>query len=247
MDDCGRVSKCFVILFNIVIAIVGFVMLALGLWLRFSSQTQGFFDIDLNTKQFVIGVTVLIALGIILLILAVLGHCGACSGSKGALTAYASLLGVLAGVFIAAGVLAYINSHEVGRQLAEFYKTVYLQYLNKGDPGLAATLKLFNNALDCCGIGVPLEALIQDTCPKKDFISLFTTASCPNAIQTLFDTNAPLVLGCFIGISIVMVFTSFCSCILSAAISRSLSSAFNAYTRIPAMPPAQYGSVPYGV
>uniref|UniRef100_A0A0E9W9R6 Uncharacterized protein n=1 Tax=Anguilla anguilla TaxID=7936 RepID=A0A0E9W9R6_ANGAN len=33
------------------------------------------------------GVTVLIALGIILLILAVLGHCGACNGSKGALTA----------------------------------------------------------------------------------------------------------------------------------------------------------------
>ncbi|KAJ8254303.1 hypothetical protein COCON_G00209150 [Conger conger] len=237
MDDCGRLSKCFVVLFNIVIGIGGAAMLGLGLWLRFSSETRGFFDINLNTQQFVIGVTVLIVLGIILLLLAGVGHCGACNGNKAALTVYSALLGVMAGVMIAAGVLAYMNSNEVGKQLAEFYMTIYMQYLNKGDPSLVITLKLFHNLLDCCGIGGSLEPLIRDTCPKKSIFD-FSTSSCPKAIAVLFSTNSSLLLGCFVGAAIVMVFSCFCACLLSAAISFR-----NAYLRLPTTSPAHYGSL----
>ncbi|KAJ8251838.1 hypothetical protein GJAV_G00225980 [Gymnothorax javanicus] len=242
MDDCGRASKCFLILFNIIIAIVGFMLLSLGLWLRFSSETRGFFDIDLSTQQFVIGVSVLIVVGIVLVILALVGHCGACNGSRGALNAYAILLALLLGVIIAAGVLAYINSDQVGDQLVEFYKSVYLQYLNKGDPSLATTLKLFHNALHCCGIGVPLEVLIQDTCPNKGLFDLLRTPQCPKAIEDLFRDNAPVVLGSFLGIAVVMFFAIICARVLSKAIARERTT-YGAYVRLLTGHALVYGSM----
>ena len=35
--------------------LIGVAMLGLGLWLRFGADTQGLFDVDLNTQQFAIG------------------------------------------------------------------------------------------------------------------------------------------------------------------------------------------------
>ncbi|XP_061080775.1 CD9 antigen-like isoform X2 [Conger conger] len=149
MDDCNhlRLYKWFVILLNIVIAIVGLAMVGFGFTLRFGSETPGFFYINFDTQQFVIGVTVLIVLGIILLVVAGVGHCVVCSGSRGGLRVYAPLVGVPAVLIMAIGAVTYIRSNEVGKQLAEIDRTVYLQDLNKGDPGLVNTLKLFHNAV----------------------------------------------------------------------------------------------------
>jgi hypothetical protein len=36
---------------------------------------------------------------------------------------------------------------QVGEQLAKFYMTVYAQYVDKGDPGLAVTLSMFHNVV----------------------------------------------------------------------------------------------------
>ena len=35
--------------------LLGLAMLGLGLWLRFGANTQGLFNVDFNTQQFVIG------------------------------------------------------------------------------------------------------------------------------------------------------------------------------------------------
>uniref|UniRef100_A0AAZ3RXB6 Tetraspanin n=1 Tax=Oncorhynchus tshawytscha TaxID=74940 RepID=A0AAZ3RXB6_ONCTS len=113
LDGCGQLCKCILILFNILFALVGFAMLGLGLWLRFSSETRGFFDIDLNTQQFVIGVSVLIALGAVILLVAVFGDYGACNENRTALGVFSCLLAILAGLEIGAGVFAYMRSDEV--------------------------------------------------------------------------------------------------------------------------------------
>ncbi|KAG9343046.1 hypothetical protein JZ751_015264 [Albula glossodonta] len=224
LDGCGQLCKCILILLNFVFALVGFAMLGLGLWLRFSSETRGFFDIDLNTQQFVIGVTVLIVLGVILLLAAIFGDYGACNENRVALSVFAVLLGILAGVLIAAGVLAFINSDKVGQQLSEFYSTIYLQYVNKGgsEASLAVTLKLFHNALDCCGMGGTLEPLVRETCPKKGVLdTLFYTKACPGVIQDLFTSNAPVVLGCFLGIAALMICALVCASIMDQQIKKS--------------------------
>ncbi|CDQ86889.1 unnamed protein product [Oncorhynchus mykiss] len=259
LDGCGQLCKCILILFNILFALVGFAMLGLGLWLRFSSETRGFFNIDLNTQQFVIGVSVLIALGAVILLVAVFGDYGACNENRTALgvidkamrlliytetgfwlqvqksdlsdvffceesTTISCLLAILAGLEIGAGVFAYMRSDEVGEQLAKFYLTVYAQYVDKGDPGLAVTLSMFHNVLHCCGLIGALDPLVKKTCPDTGFLETFTLPACPTVIVNLFESNAPLVMGLFLGTAALLILALVCSSLLSKEIQRSQSS-----------------------
>uniref|UniRef100_A0A8C8K9F0 Tetraspanin n=1 Tax=Oncorhynchus tshawytscha TaxID=74940 RepID=A0A8C8K9F0_ONCTS len=221
LDGCGQLCKCILILFNILFALVGFAMLGLGLWLRFSSETRGFFDIDLNTQQFVIGVSVLIALGAVILLVAVFGDYGACNENRTALGVFSCLLAILAGLEIGAGVFAYMRSDEVGEQLAKFYITVYAQYVDKGDPGLTVTLSMFHNVLHCCGLIGALDPLVKRTCPDTGFLETFTLPACPTVIVNLFESKAPLVMGLFLGTAAMLITALVCCSILMKQIKRS--------------------------
>ncbi|KAA0706389.1 CD9 antigen [Triplophysa tibetana] len=214
MDACAQMCKCFLILFNTLFALLGLGFVGLGLWLRFGVETQGLFDIDLNTTQFTIGVSVLVVTGVLMLVVAVVGDCAACNGSKSALGVFIGLVSCLVIVEIAAGVLAFTQSRHVAEEFAKFYISVYTQYLNTRADGQALTLKMFHNAFDCCGIGGPIEILVRDTCPKGSFIQQITFSSCPNAINGMFESKAPLLLGGFLGTAGVMLVALVCSIIL---------------------------------
>ncbi|KAM6957875.1 CD9 antigen [Aplochiton taeniatus] len=225
VGGCGQLCKCILIFFNILFAIVGFAMLGLGLWLRFSADTRGFFNIDLNTQQFVIGVVILISLGAVMLIVAVFGDYGACNENRTALGRFCGLLAFLAGVDIAAGAYAFTSRYEIGFQMAEFYSTIYLKYVNTQDPGLAVTLSLFHNGLQCCGLVGALDPLVGNTCPKmNNFIQTFTFPACPPVIVKLFEANGPVVLGFFCGTAVLLIIAMVCSSILAKEIKRSLTS-----------------------
>ncbi|KAM9473282.1 CD9 antigen-like [Salvelinus alpinus] len=221
LDGCGQLCKCILIIFNIIFALVGFAMFGLGLWLRFSSGTRGFFDIDLNTQQFVIGVSVLIVLGAVMLLVAVFGGCGACNENRNALAVFSCLLAILTGLEIGAGVLAYMRSDEVGKQLAKFYMTVYAQYVDKRDPGLAVTLSIFHNMLHCCGIIGAFDLLVKKTCPETSLLETFTLPACPTMIVNLFESKAPLVMGLFLGTAAMLITALVCCSILMKQIKRS--------------------------
>uniref|UniRef100_A0A4W5PI43 Tetraspanin n=1 Tax=Hucho hucho TaxID=62062 RepID=A0A4W5PI43_9TELE len=220
LDGCGQLCKCILILFNILFALVGFAMLGLGLWLRFSSESRGFFNIDLNTQQFVIGVSVLIVLGAVILLVAVFGDYGACNENRTALGVFSCLLAILAGVEIGAGVFVYMRSDEVGEQLAKFYMTVYAQYVDKGDPGLA--LGTFHSIiLHCCGLIGALDPLVKKTCPETGIWETFTLPACPTVIVNLFESKAPLVMGLFLGTAAMLITGLVCCSILMKQIKMS--------------------------
>ncbi|KAK9978982.1 hypothetical protein ABG768_020718 [Culter alburnus] len=224
MDGCAQMCKCFLILFNILFALVGFGLVSLGMWLRFGAETRGLFDIDLNTAQFTIGVAVLVVTGALMLLVAVIGDCGACNHSKSALGVFSGLLSFLIIIEIAAGVMAFMWSETLSEELAKFYATIYAQYVNTRSPGQAMTLKIFNNAFDCCGIGGPIEIFVRDTCPEGNFLKQLTFPSCPSVILDMFKSSAPLVLGGFLGTAGIMVVALVCSVVLSRHVSRSHAS-----------------------
>lgn len=225
LDLCGQLSKCILIFFNIMFTLVGFAMLGLGLWLRFSSQTRGIFDIDLNTQQFVIGVIVLIVLGVMILLVSAFGNYGTCNENLSSLQVFSVLLAILAGLVIGAGVVAYIKSKEVGEQLAMFYGTVYAQYVNTGgDPSMGITLTVLQNSLHCCGLVGALDLLVKKTCPDHSILETFTMPACPPVIINLFEQKSPLMLGLFLGTAALLVLALVCSSILKKEIKRSLSS-----------------------
>ncbi|XP_035261363.1 CD9 antigen-like isoform X2 [Anguilla anguilla] len=215
VSGCGLLCKYVLIIFNILFGLLGIAMFGLGLWLRFSSSTGGFFNIDFNTRQFVIGVTVLILIGAVMVIISAFGDYGACSENKTALRVFYFSVGLLAIAVILAGILAYFYSDKVGDEMSAFYTTVYTKYVNKEDPGLSVTLKIFHNALHCCGIGGALEPFARDTCPStKGFLDALSIPACPKVIHKLFKTRAPVVLGLLIGTGVLMFVTMACSRVL---------------------------------
>ncbi|XP_030649604.1 CD9 antigen isoform X2 [Chanos chanos] len=221
VDGCGQLCKCILILFNILFAILGFAMMGLGLWLRFSSETRGFFDIDLNTQAFTIGVIVLIVVGAVMLVVSAFGDHGACNENKTALGIFSFLLTIMACIEIAAGILAFTYSDKVSEELQKFYTTIYAQYLNQRQPSQAVVLKIFHNALDCCGLGGAIEIAVRDTCPDVGFLKSLTYSSCPVVIGDLFQEKAPLVMGFFLGTAGCMFLALVCCGILCNSIKNS--------------------------
>ncbi|XP_048015343.1 CD9 antigen-like isoform X2 [Megalobrama amblycephala] len=184
------------------------------MWLRFGAETRGFFDIDLNTKQFTIGVAVLVVTGALMLLVAVIGDCGACNHSKSALGVFSGLLTFLIIIEIAAGVMAFMWSEKLSEELANFYNTIYTQYVITKSPGQAMTLKLFHNTFDCCGVDRLIEVLVRDTCPEGNFLKQLSFPRCPSVIRDMFKSSAPLVLGGFLGTAGIMLVALLCSSIL---------------------------------
>ncbi|KAK1876962.1 CD9 antigen [Dissostichus eleginoides] len=123
LDECG-----------LIFALVGFVFLGLGLKLRFSDSTRAIFEFEtLNSSEFDMVVTVLIIMGSVMLIVVVFGD-------NGPLLTFSALVTILAGALIVFGVIANSRKDEIGLRIAEFYSSIYLQYLANGDPALADTL-----------------------------------------------------------------------------------------------------------
>uniref|UniRef100_A0A3B4AX88 Uncharacterized protein n=1 Tax=Periophthalmus magnuspinnatus TaxID=409849 RepID=A0A3B4AX88_9GOBI len=215
VDGCGLVCKYIIILFDCIFAVAGIGFLGLGLWLRFSNNTRAIFEIqELNSSTFVIGVTVLIVLGSVMLIVVTFGDYGACSEKRCSLQVFSCLVAILAGAEIIIGVLAYTNHDEVGKRTAEFYTSLYGVYVATGDPAVA---------LHCCGVsGIPLVDLAKKTCPAPNtLLENLKMPNCPSTISTFFDEKAPVVLGIFLGTGALLITALVCSIILLNHLKRS--------------------------
>ncbi|XP_061893180.1 CD9 antigen-like [Entelurus aequoreus] len=197
MDCCGSVCKFILIIFNFIFALLAFAFLGLGLWLRCSPNTRAIFEISsFNSSYFVIGVTVLIVLGTVLLLVVVFGDFGVCCEKRCALHVLAVLLFLLAVALMVGGLLIYTNNDTVGKAFAGFYESMYTLYVTTGDPGLRVTIMFIQEMLYCCGLtGIPvLESMVQ-TCPKPNgFLSHIAMPTCPGVISDTFHHSLPILM-----------------------------------------------------
>ncbi|XP_034066117.1 CD9 antigen-like [Gymnodraco acuticeps] len=218
LDDCGRLCKYTLFIFNLIFALVGFVFLGLGLWLRFSDGTRALFEIEeFNSSAFVIAVTVLIITGLVMLIVVVFGVYGACNEKRCALLTFSVLVTILAVAVVVFGVIAYSRKVEIGLRMGEFYSSIYLLYVANSDPVLAVTLTFIQKLLHCCGAtGVTLLDFAKETCPDPDsFWEHIKMDACPGVIVEVFNRNAPVVIGLFVGTGVILFLALICSSILT--------------------------------
>ncbi|KAM9346779.1 CD9 antigen [Symphorus nematophorus] len=226
LDGCGLACKYILFIFNLIFAVLGIAFLSLGLWLRFSNDTRGIFEIeDLSSSAFVMAVTVLIVLGVVMLIVVVFGDYGACNEKRCALHVFSALLAILAIAEIVFGLLAWARRDEVALRIVEFYTSMYALYLNSGDPVIGVTLTFIHNMLHCCGVtGVPVLELAKNTCPKPDgFFEHIVMPNCPGIIADVYNSKAPLVMGTFLGCGALLIIALICSTILTKKIHQSSS------------------------
>ncbi|XP_029364754.1 CD9 antigen isoform X2 [Echeneis naucrates] len=236
LDGCGLACKYILFIFNLIFALVGFAFLGLGLWLRFSNNTRGIFEIEtLNSSAFVVGVTVLIVLGTVMLIVVMFGDYGACNEKRYALQVFSVLLALLAGVEIVVGVLAYFRSETVGMNMAEFYTSMYILYVkNGGDPAIGVALTGIHKMLHCCGVtGISVIELAQQTCPKPDgFLEHIAMPNCPGIITSVFESKAPLVMGFFVGTGALLITALVCAAILMQQLKKISQDITSYYTTV---------------
>ncbi|XP_077931642.1 CD9 antigen isoform X2 [Halichoerus grypus] len=181
--------------FNFIFWLAGIAVLAVGLWLRFDSQTKSIFEQDSQPSSFYTGVYILIGAGALMMLVGFLGCCGAVQESQ-------CMLGL------------------VIKEVQEFYKDTYNKLKSKDEPQ-RDTLKAIHYALNCCGLAGGVEQFISDICPQKDVLSTIAAKPCPEAIKEVFQNKFHIIGAVGIGIAVVMIFGMIFSMILCCAIRRS--------------------------
>ncbi|XP_042173236.1 CD9 antigen-like isoform X4 [Oncorhynchus tshawytscha] len=188
--------KYLLFVFNFVSWLAGTGVLAVGLWLRFDSRTEGLFSGEDSPSVFFTGVYILIAAGALMMVVGFLGCCGAIKESP-------CMLGL------------------VVEDITEFYKQTYNNYMNTKQEALKETLRLIHFGLNCCGVTGTIIDSARETCPKKEGLEALITTSCPAAIDEVFNSKLHIIGGVGIGIGVLMIFGMIFSMLLCCAIRRS--------------------------
>ncbi|KGL84553.1 CD9 antigen [Tinamus guttatus] len=214
-------TKCIKYLlfgFNFIFWLAGTAVLAIGLWLRFDSQTKSIFDLESNNTTFYTGVYILIGAGALMMLVGFLGCCGALQESQCMLGLFFVFLFVIFALEIAAAIWGFANKEKVIEELKEFYMETYEK---RSQVTARETLKAFQLALNCCGITGGLEQQFMDTCPKKSFLESFAVKSCPDAIDDVFNSKLNVIGAVGLGIAIIMIFGMIFSMVLCCAIRKN--------------------------
>ncbi|XP_060721258.1 CD81 antigen-like isoform X1 [Tachysurus vachellii] len=219
LGGCGQICKWIIILFNILFILVGLGLVLGGLYLRLSANIPE----ELKTNHFIFMVGFSIAIGAVILITSVIGDYGSCSENKSSLVVYCSLLFTLAAAAAIGGGVAFVNNKEFSNHVAEFYATIYTQYMITGDVIRAFMLKLFHKAFDCCGLGGTIQTLMGATniCPQQSSflgVAVSTSSSCLPLIMTQLEASS--VLTFFMVITGILIMAVVCAGFMYQQLSR---------------------------
>ncbi|XP_009074452.1 PREDICTED: CD9 antigen, partial [Acanthisitta chloris] len=198
--------------------LAGTAVLAIGLWLRFDSQTKSIFELESNNTKFYTGVYILIGAGALMMLVGFLGCCGALQESQCMLGMFFLFLFLIFGLEIAAGIWGFTNKEKIIEELKDFYMDTYNK---RGQPAARETLKAFQFALNCCGVTGGLEQQFMETCPKKPVLESLTVPSCPSAIDEVFNSKLNVIGAVGLGIAVIMIFGMIFSMVLCCAIRRN--------------------------
>uniref|UniRef100_A0A8C2TYL0 CD9 antigen n=1 Tax=Coturnix japonica TaxID=93934 RepID=A0A8C2TYL0_COTJA len=182
--------------------LAGTTVLAIGLWLRFDTQTKNIFELESNNTTFYTGVYILIAVGAVMMFVGFLGCYGAIQESQCMLGLFFIFLFVIFALEIATAIWGFANKDKVVEELQDFYRETYEK---RSQPAARETLKAFHFALNCCGITGGVEQLLMDTCPKKTLAESFTTMPCPTAIDDIFNSKLNVIGAVGLGVAVIMV------------------------------------------
>ncbi|XP_061438599.1 CD9 antigen [Rhineura floridana] len=209
-------TKCIKYLlftFNFIFWLAGTAVLAIGLWLRFDSQTKDIFDQE-NTSTFYTGVYILIGAGALIMLVGFLGCCGAIQESQCMLGLFFTFLLLIFALEVAAAIWGFKNKSKIVDDMQEFYKSAYEK---RQESAARETLRAFQHSLNCCGY-TGYEKELQDTCPKQDSL---IGQPCPQAIQEVFTKKLDVIGAVGIAVGVVMIFGMIFSMILCCAIRRN--------------------------
>ncbi|XP_066559797.1 tetraspanin-2a [Amia ocellicauda] len=202
--------KYLLFIFNFIFWLVGSLVLAIGLWLRFDPTTTKILETDENPPSFYIGVYILIGAGGLMMLVGFFGCCGAVRESQCLLGSFFTCLVVIFAAEVAAGVFGFLNREKIIEEI----QSIYSQALEDTKKGQNSTLIIFHDQLDCCGDGKD-NSNIQQLCPEPK------QQNCYTAVFEFFNGKLYIIGYVGIGIAGVMIIGMVFSMVLCCAIRNS--------------------------
>ncbi|XP_064156212.1 CD9 antigen [Anguilla rostrata] len=200
--------KYLLFVFNFIFWLVGSLVLAVGLWLRFDTDTVSLLNEEGAPDTFFIGVYILIGAGGLMMLVGFFGCCGAVRESQCLLGSFFACLLVIFGAEIAAGVFGFLNKDKIIEEVHSFYSKSATE--NNNGTTIAS---VYHKVLECCGT--------KDSNPTLCLDLPADTKDCTAAITEFFNNKLYVIGYVGIGIAGVMIIGMIFSMVLCCAIRNS--------------------------
>ncbi|XP_036386550.1 tetraspanin-2-like [Megalops cyprinoides] len=188
--------KYLLFIFNFIFWLVGSLVLAVGLWLRFDPVVVPLLN-EGGPETFFLGVYILIGAGALMMLVGFFGCCGAVRESQCLLGSFFACLLIIFGAEVAAGVFGFLNKDKIITEVKQFYND------SNGNSTIAS---IYHDMLDCCKD--------QSSCPTATGSSKY----CDEAIEEFFNSKLHIIGYVGIGIAGAMIIGMIFSMVLCCAI-----------------------------
>jgi hypothetical protein len=154
---CGYCAKFFLILINIFYLVVGLVAALLGIVLLiFNGYVEHF-----TGWQFVAIGIVICAIGIGIIVMAIVGIVGTAINNWGLLCCHSVFLILVTGLLLVGSVMLYINKSSLENKMAKNFQIYVKNYTKEGSPNYNfitnAVVDAVQAIFHCCGYNGPLD------------------------------------------------------------------------------------------
>ncbi|KAI7807337.1 tetraspanin-2a [Triplophysa rosa] len=198
--------KYLLFVFNFIFWLSGSLVLAVGLWLRFDTNTTSLLDGD-APGHFFIAVYILIGAGGVMMLVGFFGCFGAVKESQCLLGSFFACLLLIFGAEVAAGVFGFLNKDKIIKDVQNYYEVIM-----ENDNATVIT-KMYHIVLDCCGT--------EETRPTALCTADSSDKDCLKAIEDFFIDKLFIIGYVGIGIAGVMIIGMIFSMVLCCAIRNS--------------------------
>ena len=148
--SCGMTCmKYLLFAFNLVFWIAGISVFAVGIWSRVAAKD---YEVLLGDNDVDKAANILIAAGVLVLIIGIIGCCGAIKENKCCLLLYSLLVFVIFILEIAAGIMAYRNRDKMEEEVTKaITTTVIKEYGNPKNSKVTKAINFAQEQIKCCG------------------------------------------------------------------------------------------------
>ncbi|KAJ8360458.1 hypothetical protein SKAU_G00169830 [Synaphobranchus kaupii] len=201
--------KYLLFIFNFIFWLVGSLVLAVGLWLRFDPDIVSLLTKEGAPETFFMGVYILIGAGGLMMLVGFFGCCGAVRESQCLLGSFFACLLIIFGAEIAAGVFGFLNKDKIIEEIQMFYDRSIQENTN------STIASIYHDVLDCCGGGP------SDSAPCPEASANSKVKDCETAILEFFNNKLFIIGYVGIGIAGAMIIGMVFSMVLCCAIRNS--------------------------
>lgn len=239
--------KYLVFIFNFLFFLIGCGILGIGIWLKVGKQDYLDVTQELSSvSKYVTAGNLMIAVGVIIVIVAFLGCCGAVMENSCMLLVFFILLLIIFILELAVGIFAYVKRGDIEEQLQkDFQDAIQTKYSPTDDKtAVNVAIDKFQKEFECCGYNdfkdwrksayhtankeLPKScctkaALDANTCPTKDssLIDVYYKKGCFKEVIDFFKDNIYVVGSACIAFAVIQILGLVFSMLLYRAIKNT--------------------------